>query len=199
MRKVIKKPAKKSINRNNFGLYLLLGMTLLIAFLFISLLKIKNNDTADGIKMYFVPDEIVLTSGGKDRMKVKTVKIKAKAKKAGIAFARVTIVFNPRKINLASQIKTNVNLSNVIEKTSLREANASGRAVIVIAATPENNPPSGDFELATFTVKAVGNSGRETETEINLLTSDMQIVDKNVRELKISASILAIELESNDL
>lgn len=194
-----KKPAKKNIKKNNLGLYLLLGMTLLSAFLFFSILKTKNsNRGAAGIKMYFEPKDLVLTSSGKDRMKVKTVKIKAKAKNR-VVFARVTIVFNPSKINIVSQIKTNVNLSNVVEKTPLSEANEGGRAVIVVAAAPDNNPPAGDFELASFTVKASGNSGRETATEINFLTSDMQIVDKNVRELAIEAEELEIKFESIDL
>lgn len=194
-----KKPAKKSIKGNKLGLYLLLGTILLSAFLFFSTLKTKNsNRGAAGIKMYFEPKDLVLTSSGKDRMKVKTVKIKAKAKNR-VVFARVTFVFDPAKISLQSDIKTNVNLSNVVERTNMSDANAYGRAVIVVAAAPDNNPPAGDFELASFTVKASGNSGRETATEINFLTSDMQIVDKNVRELAIEAEELEIKFESNDL
>lgn len=198
MVKAYKKSPKKNIKRKIFQPLFTAGIVFVIAILIYSLLKLKNGSSSV-IKLYFEPEEIVLSSFGKTRDEIQEIKIKAKARNNRIAFARVTFVFDPGKINLYNGINTNINLSKVIEKTSLREANTRGRAVVVIAAAPENNPPSGDFELASFQVKAVGKDNIESETEINFLSSDMQIVDKKVKELKIDSEELKIKLESNDL
>ncbi|KKS95888.1 MAG: hypothetical protein UV73_C0013G0033 [Candidatus Gottesmanbacteria bacterium GW2011_GWA2_43_14] len=115
------------------------------------------------------------------------MKVMLDAGSNSVAFARVVLNFNPAKINLASEISTNPDLSTTVEKTAMAQANATGRAVFVIAAGPGNTQPTGIIELAGFKIKGVSSQVNDT-TALSYEIDDMQIVDGAGKALVITAS-----------
>ncbi|KKS95427.1 MAG: hypothetical protein UV73_C0018G0040 [Candidatus Gottesmanbacteria bacterium GW2011_GWA2_43_14] len=123
-------------------------------------------------------------------------KIMANAGTNSIAFGRVVFTFDPVKINLASEITTNPNLSTIVEKTTAASANSTGRAVVVIAASPTDTLPSGSFEFASVTFTSVTQAA--DQTTVNFDSADMQIVDGTGTERTISVSSLGLELNGGE-
>ena len=121
------------------------------------------------------------------------VKIKAKTR-GRVAFARVSFVFDPDKIRLDSEIRTNVNYSTVIEKTNAAKANEFGKGVIVIALSPFDNAPLGEYVLAEFDTRPGQKSSLGSLAEINFVPGDMQFVDKRVKQLNIGTRDVEISL-----
>ena len=93
-----------------------------------------------------------------------------------VAFARIVLSFNPAKINLASEITTNPALSTVVEKSTMQQANSTGEAVFVVAASPTDSLPTGFFELASFTVKSVSQTANDNAA-LDFLPGTMQVVE----------------------
>lgn len=124
-----------------------------------------------------------------------TLKVDPKGK--SIAFARVVLTFDKSKVNLASEITQTGALSTVVEKTTMANANSSGQAVIVIAASPTDTQPSSPFDFATFSLKAVA-SGQAT-TNLDFLSADMQIVEGSGSVLTVGTDPLAISLNGGTL
>ena len=93
-----------------------------------------------------------------------------------VAFARIVFTFDTSKIRMASEITTTGQMSTTVEKTSMNNANTTGRATIVIAASPSDNPPNGIFEFASFDIDA--NTGEsDIQTYLNFDQADSQLVD----------------------
>ncbi|KKS97695.1 MAG: hypothetical protein UV73_C0006G0049 [Candidatus Gottesmanbacteria bacterium GW2011_GWA2_43_14] len=108
-----------------------------------------------------------------------------------VAFARVVIVFDKTKVKFDSEITTTASLSTVVEKTTMANANTSGKAVIVIAASPTDTQPASSFEFASFTLASVSSNNTDTST-LTFLASDMQIVSAGGTELTVNAASAAI-------
>src|SRR3989304_5126180 len=104
------------------------------------------------------------------------MKIMLNAGRFQIAFTRIVLKFNPSKLNLASEITPNPALSNIVEKTSMQQANSSGEAVFVVAASPTDSLPTGYFELASFKVKSVSQIANDNAA-IDFLPNTMQVVE----------------------
>ena len=124
-------------------------------------------DPATQFNIYFDPVDIVLNQET-------TVSVMANFG-GDVAFARVVFKFDPTKVLLTSDINTAPELSTTIEKTDMATANASGRAVFVIAAGPSDTLPTGNFELANFNIAAASSSVTGTAT-VEFDTADMQIL-----------------------
>lgn len=122
-----------------------------------------------------------------------TVRIFVDAKTNSIGFARIVFSFDNTKIRLAGEVDTTAALGKVIEKTSMTEANSAGRVIIILAPLPDTQPPTGMFEFARFPLQVV-TSQQNTTTTLNFATSDMQIVEKSVIILPVSATQLTVSL-----
>ncbi|OGG02133.1 hypothetical protein A2W14_02705 [Candidatus Gottesmanbacteria bacterium RBG_16_37_8] len=191
--------SSKSVKKTNSPLLPVFFLVLILILLVFISFKVKK-EGSNSIKLNFEPIKLVLLYPSTKNDKIITeaeVKIKASAYNRKIAFVRVVLTFDPTKIHLVSEITTNPNLSTVVEKSGLSVANSEGKIVFVIAASPEDNPPTGEFELASFQI-APGLVDKEEMTTVDFLTSDMQIVDKEVQELKIIRKELDIRIRPNE-
>ncbi|KKS95429.1 MAG: hypothetical protein UV73_C0018G0042, partial [Candidatus Gottesmanbacteria bacterium GW2011_GWA2_43_14] len=123
-------------------------------------------------------------------------KIMVNAGNNSVAFGRVVFNFNPSKVNLASEITTNPNLSTVVEKTTASSANSTGRAVVVVAASPSDTQPAGSFEFATVTFKSVSGTANDT-AQVTIDSSDLQIVTGAGNALTMAVTPLNLTLNSS--
>ena len=99
-----------------------------------------------------------------------------------VAFARVVFTFDPTLGRLTSEILTTPQLSTIVEKTSMVNANSTGMVVIVVASSPSDSPPVGLFELANFSLDS-NTSFSGITTNLTFDSFDSQIVDRNGPQL----------------
>lgn len=132
------------------------------------LIKIGQGIPAD-VKISFNPPLGNLPPDG-------TFRIMMSAPGKNIMFGRVVLTFDNTKVNLASEIATNPNFSFIVDKTKMAAANATGRAIIVIALAPNDIPPTGDFEFANMIFTNISQTVND-KTSVDFDTADMQIVD----------------------
>ena len=156
--------------------YLLLLIVPLL--LVLSFTPLKNLFSAKGsgtIKLSFDPENIAMNQGQES-----IVKIMADSGTKEVAFTRISINFDRNTVNLKDTIVPNPLLNTVIDSTPADEANASGKALLVIAASPESKRPSGKFEIAALTLigKTAGKSA------LTFDSSDMQIASGDALEME---------------
>ena len=138
---------------------------------------VKNDYKA---KIYFEPAENKISGGS-------PVRIMANALDRKIAFARVVFSFDPSEVQLGSEINTNGNFSTIVEKTPISEANSTGKIVLVIASSPDDQKPEGVFEIANM--EFLPSDIRSSESQIlNFDVADMQMVDSDAINLPIVQS-----------
>ena len=152
------------------------------------LIKIGEGIAAD-VNLSFDPPQGNLPPDG-------TFKIMMSAPGKNIVFGRVVFTFDNTKVNLASEITTNPNMTFIIDKTTQALANSSGRAVIVIAAAPADTPPSGDFEFANMTFTSLTQTVND-KTQVDFDTADMQIVDDSSFDTGLTYSVEPLILTLN--
>ena len=133
-----------------------------------------------GSNIYFDPYDLVLQSDT-------TIKIVANMPSIQVVFARIVFSFDTSKIQLSSDITPTSSLSTVVEKTAMSSVNSTGRAVVVIAASPADTPPNGFFELAAFRIIPVSTQLFDP-TEIRFEITDMQIVDSTGQAVNVTAT-----------
>jgi hypothetical protein len=107
-----------------------------------------------------------------------TFKVMVDAKTNQLGFVRVDLSFNPSNIILTNEIQTSLILSNVVQKTSMTNANSTGKVTLVLALPAENrtNPPTGVIELASLSFKS--NTGiPDVTTGITYDNSSIQLVN----------------------
>ncbi|MBI1863876.1 signal peptidase I [Candidatus Woesebacteria bacterium] len=104
-----------------------------------------------------------------------------------IGFVRVEINFDKTKVNLATEVNTTNFLGNVILKTSMNDANNSGRIIIILGIKPEDvaNASANNFEIANFDITEI-NGG--APTDIIIIDSGVQIVDLNTQVVPFISS-----------
>ena len=152
------------------------------------LIKIGEGIAAD-VNLSFDPPQGNLPPDG-------TFKIMMSAPGKNIVFGRVVFTFDNTKVNLASEITSNPNMTFIIDKTTQALANSSGRAVIVIAAAPADTPPSGDFEFANMTFTSLTQTVND-KTQVDFDTADMQIVDDSSFDTGLTYSVEPLILTLN--
>ena len=180
-RKINKKNSGKNVQKPRLLPVLLAAGFITIIFLIFSF---KKNSA---VRLYFKPEKINLRQEGE-------VKVMVDVGNRRLAFARIRFIFDPEKIMLASGMETNRHLSTVIAKTDTDTANNSGDVLLVIAASPEDVPPTGKIELASFEIKKTAH-GKNGETYLDFVPADLQLVDKEVNELRINSTETLIELK----
>ena len=122
-----------------------------------------------------------------------TVRIRIDAKTNSVAFARVVFTFDTTKVRLSGEITPGTSLGRIIEKTSMADANLTGRATIVLGSSPNSTSPTGIFEFASFPL-SVYTSQQNTTTVLNFVSADMQVVEKGVIDLGITTSATTLNL-----
>ena len=111
------------------------------------------------------------------------VKINVNGNGSAVAFARVVFTFDKTKVKLAGEITPSATLSTVVEKSTMAAANSSGQAVIVLAASPSDTRPTGNFELASFNISALSANPAST---LQFVTANMQIVEGGGSKMTIN-------------
>src|SRR5689334_8194330 len=77
-----------------------------------------------------------------------------------IAFVRLSVLFDQTKIQLTDEITLTSVFSTVIEKTTMVNANATGRILIVAALSPQqkDTPPKGAINFAQLNFHPLSNA-----------------------------------------
>jgi len=94
-----------------------------------------------------------------------------------VAFARVVILFDRTKINLSSEISVNETFSNILQKSTMQEANATGQIVVAAGVAPETPAPTGVISnFITFTLTSLSLNPNDT-VQLSFDTLHMQFVE----------------------
>ena len=173
-------PPVKIPQKHPLYFYLLLIIVpLLLLVSFTPLKNLLSPKASNNIKLSFDPEKIALNANQQS-----IVKIMADSGSKEVAFIRLALIFDPKTVNLKDKIVPNPLLNTVIDSTPVDEANASGKALLVIAASPESKRPSGKFEIAalTLTGKTAGKSA------LTFDASDMQIASGDALEMEFRST-----------
>lgn len=122
-----------------------------------------------------------------------TVKIILDSLDKKVVFTKVEFTFDKSKVNLTGEIKTNPNLSTIISKTSMHEANINGKALVIIAASPSDTAPSGQFDFVELSLNATSANIGKSSVIIN--PANIQIVDSRAQILTPKITNLGINGE----
>lgn len=131
--------------------------------------------------------EISFTPSSQSLPPASTTKIMVDAKASNLAFIRISFTFDPGKVGLLQEVTLSDQFKNVITKTSMTQANSSGKVVLVAGVAPGDTVPTGVFEFASF---SIGSSTTEANasTSLTFNVSDIQIVEKSEANLLIQAT-----------
>ena len=85
---------------------------------------------------------------------------------SSVAFAHVEITFDPSKVKIYKEITLTSSLATVVEKSTMSEANNTGRIVIAVALPPasRNSPPTKAIKLSDMTFAAQTNAANVSTT-----------------------------------
>lgn len=142
------------------------------------------------VNLFFWPAEVQLQE--------KTVtELKLDAKNNKIAFVRAEISFDPSRIKLASEISLNDKLKLPIEVSPMEAANSTGKAIIVagLATSDRDNPPTGQFGVATMTWARVGGLTDQLDQAV-INPEYSQVVNMVESDLPITAGGLLFDTDS---
>lgn len=123
------------------------------------------------------------------------MRVMADAQSNQVTFSRVVLTFDPGVLALSQEVQTSTLFKTVVQKTSMQEANTTGRVTIVLGLDPGNRttPPTALFELLELTL-ASKTTQPNVATYLNFDASDMQIVDMQTTSLNFSGENATIVL-----
>ena len=171
----------KTLKRLFFVLLLLAGIPLAVYSV-----KLVTNlfpkAAPETVEIFFNPENSSIPYLG-----TRSIQLMLDAKTNQIGFTRVELTFDTSKIKLNSEIQTTNKLKTVVQKTSMADANSSGRVVIALglAAEDKANPPTGVFDLATLVFKSNTSSPNQSAS-IVIDGGKVQIVDLVPNELSFT-------------
>lgn len=168
-----------SVLKHPLRLVLITGSTLIAFFAFQPLRGVPHA-LASSPRLYFSSPQTTLPPN-------QTVDIVLDAQTTRIVFAHIEFTFDQTKVQLADEIQPANSLTSVVGKTSLAQANTSGRVVITTALDPgsQNNPPTGVFSIASFVLASIAGGGNQT-TELLFDDPKIQIVQLNTAVLPVT-------------
>ncbi len=139
------------------------------------------------VKFYLTPAAAVVPPN-------RTIKLMIDGKDEKIVFTRVELTFDSNKIMLVNNIATTDKLRTIIKKSTIDEANATGRIklILALAAADKANPPVGAYELAQFTIAPKISS--YSTSDIHIDTSAMQVVNWDASEMVTEHANMKITL-----
>lgn len=137
-----------------------------------------NHVSNSGASVSFVPNSASLSPNANLLLHVSAPR--------STVFAHVEFSFDPSLVNLAGNIIPQGPLTRVVDISTPNVANAQGKARIVVALPPSGrqNPPSGEFDIASIPLKAVSlvtnQSTQLVITKVQLVESDGTVLPANV-------------------
>lgn len=158
----------------------------------ISILPMRSVSAQDsGVQVYLTP--VYQEIPGEDDP-YGELRVMLDAKSDSVVFARVSIVFNPSEVQIASEVDiSNSPLRLSVDVRTAEEANKTGRLVIVLASSAGQSPVSGSFEIARFQIQPSSKAG---EAELLFDEEDMQIVNSDAIELPITTEGAVVNVTS---
>lgn len=166
----LKEKFKNHSNKNPlFFLFVLLLLPVSVIGIQQTLTYFSKAQTVNTVILAFTPSSVNVPPR-------QNVKIMLNTGSQKVAFARVVFTFDKSKININSEITTSASLSTIVQKSTMSQANNQGSATIVIAASPSDTQPSGNFEFASFSITGVTQSAIGSAAVI-FNANDLQIVE----------------------
>lgn len=106
------------------------------------------------------------------------------------AFIRLVLNFDKAKLRLASEVAITTSINDIIRKSTMAQANASGQIEIALAAPKNAALPSSVFEIASFRLDKISTTANDVTT---ITISDplnpygIQIVDDKASQMNVVA------------
>jgi Bacterial Ig domain len=113
-----------------------------------------------------------------------------------LAFARIELTFDPNLVRLASELTLGTQaLQRVITKTSMAEANVSGKIILVLGLDPTtlSAAPTGSFKLASFTLTTQV-ATPNLATTLTPVLANVQLVDTSAIPFTTTATSVTLTL-----
>ncbi|HWA51615.1 MAG TPA: dockerin type I domain-containing protein [Patescibacteria group bacterium] len=153
-------------------------------------IKTRSQASANSVSLSFSQDPVILNPSTPAQ-----VNLVLNAGTSPIGFANIEFTFDNTKVNLASEITTTPTLESpkflnqgntAILKTTMQEANQTGKVDIVLGLDPSDaaNPPTGVINLANFSFISVG-SGTST---LSFNNASIQVVDTSSNALTVNST-----------
>ena len=183
-------PFRYKLPPSTFQKLILLAIVLLAMPLSISLVQrkteLRSKAQEQVVKMYFTPSQATIPPNT-------ALKLMFDAQSNQLGFARVELAFDQTKIALTQEIAPTNLMSTVVTKTSLTDANTTGRILIVLGLSPANRatPQTGIFEFAEVAFGPKTQEQNQTTT-VNLDTVGTQLVDMTSANLSFTGETATI-------
>lgn len=150
------------------------------------------------LKFTFFPgepklDPVYLSFQGEALSQETPVKVLVDTKSYEIGFARVTIVFDNQKVELANDVTIDPRFATIIQQSTKDEANTNGEIVIAAGLKPGDPQLSGNLEIASLPFVKKGEGKGETKLEFKV--SESQIVNMKAQELPLEKSDITLPLQ----
>jgi hypothetical protein len=162
-----------------------MGVTLYFANFLIKRSQNYRGATAGNAQLYFEPATLTLPQSS-------LVNVWVAADKA-VAFARVEFTFDPTRLMLTQEIiLANPMLTRVTKKSTMAEANASGKVIIIAGVDPSTlaTAPTGSFKLATLSlapkVRAISKPPSRVTANLQLVDNGYLLMSRHSRSVEPS-------------
>jgi len=125
------------------------------------------------VQIYFSPSQVSVPPEA-------TLNLMFDSRVSQLGFARVELAFDQTKIALTKEIVTTTLLKTGIVKTSLDEANTTGKILLVLGLAPADRatPPTGTFVFAQLSFSPKTLEPNQSAT-LSFTSSGIQLVDIN--------------------
>ncbi|KKS80854.1 MAG: putative cell surface glycoprotein [Candidatus Woesebacteria bacterium GW2011_GWC1_43_10b] len=181
---------KQVLSRNNAARMLVtLVLILLLPFevkLAQQIIRLISEAQTPTVEISFIPSSQSLPPAS-------NTKVMIDAKTNNLAFVRLSFTFDQGKVGLLQEITLSDQFKNVIAKTSMAQANSTGKVILVAGVSPGDPLPTGLIEFGSF---SIGSSTTEANASTNLAftVSDIQIVETSEVNLAIQATDSVVTL-----
>lgn len=149
--------------------------------------QFRSKAQAVPVRLFFSPAQTTTSTSV-------VLKLFMDAQSNQVGFTRVEFVYDQTKLALTQEVQTTSLFKTGVSKTTMAEANATGKVVIVLGLAPEDRviPPTGVFEFAQITLQSLTSEPNLTTT-INLVDG-IQLVDMQANTLTFSGENATIIL-----
>src|SRR3989338_1744337 len=181
-------------NKLDTRFLILISLVMLLAVslgIFQSNMNLRSKALGEAVDILMLPDNVNLPPNG-------ILSLTLNAKTNHIGFARVPITFDPQKIKLVSDINLASSLSIIVEKTTVDEANRTGKIILTagLGYFDRSNSPTGVFELAKLEFTSVSTTPNDSTT-VSIDTNGTQIVEMSTAILPTNPQSVTLKLNSS--
>ena len=152
------------------------------------IISIKVVFALDVVDLYFSPASADIPPN-------QPISLMLDAKTQQIGFVHVEMTFDPTLVNLTDEVTTTNFLKTIVQKTSIVNANTTGRIILVLALSPEDvaSPPTGLFELANLPFGSV-TSQENVQATLTIDSPTVQVVDMSETNLSFTTNLATFNL-----